>query len=102
MHTTLGGRNFAVATHESRSIQHLNRTYTRRQDHNTDKVCIHQHSSDKIARANNRPDGLRKETRSDREEAPEEMEQTSVRYVQVRALGMEEAKGYRQSSSKTV
>lgn len=57
---------------------------------------------EEIDKANTRTDGLRKETRSDREEAPKEMEPTSIRYVQVRALSMEKTKGYRQSSSETI
>lgn len=47
-------------------------------------------------------DGVRKEARRYRQEAPEEMAQTSVGYVQVCAFGMEKTKGYRQQSSKTV
>ena len=47
-------------------------------------------------------DGVRKETRSYRQEASKEMAQTSVRHIHVCTFSMEETKGYRQQSAKTV
>lgn len=100
MHTTLGGRNFAVAAHEYRTIRpHFELTPDVKTTKPTRSVIF---AIEEIDKANTRTDGLRKEARSDREEAPEKMEQTSIRYVQVRALSMEETQGYRQPSSETV
>ena len=47
-------------------------------------------------------DGLRKEARRNRQEAPQKVAPTPVRHIQVRAVSMEKAKGYRQPSPETV